>query len=46
VEPPISHRDVTTVMGLLLDIRDDVAGIRRLLVEDDREEEEAEEADA
>jgi hypothetical protein len=44
VEPPIDHRDVTTIMGLLVDIRDDVTEIRRLL-EDDGEEE-AEETDA
>jgi len=41
VEPPISHGDVTTIMGLLGDIRDEVAAIRRLLTEDDGEEEES-----
>ncbi|MFL6016407.1 MAG: hypothetical protein ACJ74V_02595 [Gaiellaceae bacterium] len=42
---PISHRDVTTIMGLIVDIRDHVAEIRRLL-EEDNGEEEADEADA
>jgi hypothetical protein len=42
---PIDHRDVTTIMGLIVDIRDDVAEIRRLL-EDENGEEEAAEADA
>jgi hypothetical protein len=40
VEPPIDHRDVTTIMGLLGDIRADVQAIRTLLEEDDGEEEE------
>jgi hypothetical protein len=44
-EPPISHRDVSTIMGLIGDIRFDVAVIRRLL-EDEDGEEEADEADA
>jgi hypothetical protein len=39
VEPPISHRDVTTIMGVLGDIREEVIKIRRLLEEDDGEEE-------
>jgi hypothetical protein len=43
--PPISHRDVSTIMGLIGDIRFDVAVIRRLL-EDEDGEEEADEADA
>src|SRR5262245_60546368 len=34
VEPPISHSDVSTIMGLIGDIRVDVAVIRRLLEED------------
>ena len=42
---PIDNRDVTTIIGLIVDIRDDVAEIRRLL-EDDNGEEEAAEADA
>jgi hypothetical protein len=45
VEPPISHRDVTTIMGLLVDIRDDVAVIVGLLEDEDGEEEDSE-ADA
>jgi hypothetical protein len=45
VKPPIDHRDVTTILGLIVDIRDDVAEIRRLL-EDENGEEEAAEADA
>lgn len=40
VEPPISHGDVTTIMGLLGDIKRDVQRIRILLEEDDGEEEE------
>jgi hypothetical protein len=42
VEPPIDHRDVTTIMGLLGDIQRDVAQIRRLLEDDDGQEEAAE----
>jgi hypothetical protein len=38
VEPPIEHRDVTTIMSLLGDIQADVRQIRELL-EDDGEEE-------
>jgi hypothetical protein len=45
VEPPIDHRDVTTILGLIVDIRDDVAEIRRLLG-DENGEEDAAEADA
>jgi hypothetical protein len=45
VAPPIEHRDVTTIMGLLGDIQADVGRIRNLL-EDDGEEEEAPEDDA
>ena len=44
VELPIDHRDVTTIMTLLGDIRGDVRGIRILLEEDDGEEEEDREA--
>ena len=42
LEPPIDHRDVTTIMGLLGDIQHDVAGIRRLLEDEDGQEEAAE----
>jgi hypothetical protein len=35
VELPIAHRDVTTVMRMLDDIQQDVARIRREIVEDD-----------
>jgi hypothetical protein len=41
----MSHQDVTTIMRLIGDIRVDVAVIRRLLEEDDGEEE-FDEADA
>ena len=34
-EPVISHRDVTTTMGLLADLQEDVALIRWLLEEED-----------
>jgi hypothetical protein len=40
VEPLISHRDVTTIMEMLGDIRADIAAIRGVLEEDDGEEEE------
>ena len=40
MEPPISHGDVTTITSLLVDMRDDVREIRRLLEEEDGEEEE------
>jgi hypothetical protein len=43
VEPPIEHRDVTTIMRLLGDIYYEVRTIRRLLEDDDGEEEEASE---
>ena len=47
VEPPISHRDVTTIMRLLGDIQADVRTIRMLLEEEDGEgEEEAREDDS
>jgi hypothetical protein len=42
MEPPIEHRDVTTIMGLLGDIQGDVRRIRKLL-EDENGEEEKEE---
>ena len=41
MEPPIDHRDVTTIMMLLGDIHDELRKIRRLLEDDDGEEEEA-----
>ncbi len=40
MEPPISHGDVTTIVSPLVDMRDDVREIRRLLEEEDGEEEE------
>jgi hypothetical protein len=46
IEPPIEHRDVTTIMGLLGDIQADVRVIRKMLEDDDGEEEEAPEDDA
>jgi hypothetical protein len=46
LEPPIDHRDVTTIMGVLGDIQHDVAEIRRLLEGEDGEEEEDAEDDA
>jgi hypothetical protein len=45
IEPPIEHRDVTTIMALLGDIKGDVREIRMLLEDDNGEEEEAPEAD-
>jgi hypothetical protein len=42
LEPPIDHRDVTTIMGLLGDIQHDVVRIRRLLEDEDGQEEAAE----
>ena len=39
VELPFEHRDVTTIMAVLGDIRDDVREIRILLENDDAEEE-------
>jgi hypothetical protein len=40
IAQPIDHSDVTTIMGLLVDVRDDIRAIRQLLEEDDGEEEE------
>ena len=40
VEPPIEHRDVTTIMALLGDIKNDVRRIRALLEDENGEEEE------
>ncbi len=37
LEPPIEHRDVTTIMGLLGDIQADVRMIREVLEDDDGE---------
>jgi hypothetical protein len=45
IEPLISHQDVTTIMGLLAEMKDDLHVILQLL-EDDDGEEEAPEADA
>jgi hypothetical protein len=42
VEPPIDHRDVTTIIGFIGDIQGDVRRIRELL-EDGYGEEETEE---
>jgi hypothetical protein len=39
VEPPIEHRDVTTIMALLGNIDENVRAIRALLEEDGGEEE-------
>ena len=39
VEPPIEHRDVTTIMSLLGNIQEDVQLIRKLLEDEDGEEE-------
>ena len=40
VEPPIEHRVMTTIMGLLGDIENDVRRIRTLLEDENGEEEE------
>jgi phage host-nuclease inhibitor protein Gam len=40
IEPPIEHRDVTTIMALLGDIQSDVRRIRNLLEDENGEEEE------
>jgi hypothetical protein len=44
MDQPIGHRDVTTIMALLGDIRSDVHAIRLQLEDDDGEEEEDPEA--
>ena len=44
-EPVVSHEDVTTLMGMIGDIKANVAAIVRLLSEDDGEEEEEDETD-
>lgn len=46
IEPPITHNDVTTIMRILDDIHWDVRRIRRLLEDDNGEEEEEREPDA
>lgn len=43
-EPVATHEDVTTIMGLLGDIRDEAQRIRRIL-EDENGEQETEEDD-
>ena len=45
MEPPIGHKDVTTIMGILGDIQQDVRKIRVPLEEDDDGEEQASEDD-
>jgi hypothetical protein len=40
IEPLVTHRDVTTIMSILGDIKQDVRRIRDLLEDDDGEEEE------
>ena len=40
MEPPIEHSDVTTIMGMIGDIQEDVRAIREILENDDGEEEE------
>jgi hypothetical protein len=44
-EPLITFEDVTTIMRLIGDLRDDVRKLREFFVEDDGEEEEEPEAD-
>jgi hypothetical protein len=39
VEPLIEHRDVTTIMRMVGEIQEDVKGIRRLLEDENGEEE-------
>jgi hypothetical protein len=46
VAQPIEHRDVTTIMGQLADIYDEVWRIRKLLEDEDGEEEELPEGDS
>ena len=38
----LTHTDVTTIMRLLADVRDDIRDIRNVVTEDDDGEEEAE----
>jgi hypothetical protein len=42
VEPPIEHRDATTIMSMIGHIQADVRRIRVLLEDEDAEEEEEE----
>lgn len=46
MESPVSHRDVTTIMALLGDIKTDVRRIRILLEDENGDEEGTWEADA
>jgi hypothetical protein len=46
IEPPIEHRDVTTIMGILGDMYEELRKIRMLLEEDDGQEEEPAEDDS
>jgi hypothetical protein len=46
MDPLLSYSDVTTIMGMLGDIRDEVRLIRALLEDNGGEEEEGSEADA
>jgi hypothetical protein len=39
MEPVVSHSDVTTIMSLLADIKDDVRWFRELIERSDGEEE-------
>jgi len=41
-EPIISSQDVTTIMGFIGDLRDDVRALGEVFVEDDGEEEDSE----
>ena len=46
MQPPISHRDVTTIMAVLGDIKTDVRRIRLILDDENGGEEETGETDA
>jgi uncharacterized protein YukE len=46
VEPIASHQDVTTIMDLLADIRDEARQIRQLLEDEDGEEEATDDLDS
>jgi hypothetical protein len=46
MEPPIEHRDVTTIMGMLANIQEDVSAIRALMEDEDDGEEALPEDDA
>lgn len=45
IDLPIDHRDITTIMSLLGYIQEDVRRIRKVVEEEDGEEEEGSEAD-